>query len=335
VRILLSILLVLLVVPSYDMVPPAPRLASKGRMTVTPVMLDRHDPGRRSVGRLIFLGGVALASDDPAFGGFSSMRVAGDRFTLLSDSGNFIHFRMNRRWRVSDLHFGNLPDGPGTGWEKADRDSESTASDPATGQVWVGFENYNAIWRYSAGFRRAEASVRPKDMARWPYGGGPEAMVRLAEGHFIVFGETAHWPHRHAHAVRWFDRDPTIDPVSGFRFDYAAPHGYNPSDAVELPDGDLLVLNRRFELPYNFTAILTIVPRAAIAPDRTVPGKQIATFAAPLIHDNFEALAVTREGRDTIVWMASDDNQSILERSLLLKFRLESPARLSFSARRE
>lgn len=147
VRILLSILLVLLFVPSYDTVPPAPRLAPIGRMTVTPVMLDTHDPGRRRVGRLTFLGGVALASRDPAFGGFSSMHVAGDRFTLLSDGGNFIDFRMDRRWRVSDLHFGNLPAGPGTGWQKADRDSESMTSDPATGRIWVGFEAYNAIWR--------------------------------------------------------------------------------------------------------------------------------------------------------------------------------------------
>jgi hypothetical protein len=39
-------------------------------------------------------------------------------------------------------------------------------------------------------------------------------------------------------------------------------------------------------------------------------------------HDNFEALAITREGADTIVWIASDDNGEFWEQSLLLKFRL-------------
>ncbi|WP_255587085.1 esterase-like activity of phytase family protein [Hephaestia mangrovi] len=325
VRLLFSILIVLLLVPSYATVPPEPRLAAMGRMTVRKVVLDSSDPARRHVGRLTWLGGIALSSDDPAFGGFSSMSLVGDRFTLLSDGGNFIDFRMDGDWRIGDLHFGNLPDGPGTGWEKSDRDSESMARDPKTGDIWVGFEVYNAIWRYSAGFAHAEAHVRPKDMAKWPIAGGPESMVRLRDGHFVVFGETAHWPHDHAHAARWFDHDPTIDPTTGFRFDYAPPHGYDPSDAVELPDGDLLVLNRRFQLPYTFTAILTIVPRAEIAPGKTAIGTPIATFAAPLIHDNFEALAVTREGKDTIIWMASDDNQSILERSLLLKFRLDPP----------
>ena len=323
VRVLLSILLVLLLVPGYATVPPVPRLAPEGRMTVRPVMLDAHDAQRRRVGRLTWLGGVELASDDPAFGGYSSMRVAGDRFTLLSDGGNVVDFRLDRRWRIGELRFGNLPDGPGTGWQKEDRDSESMASDPATGRLWVGFEDANAIWRYSPGFARAEARARPSDMARWPKAAGPASLVRLRDGHFIVFAEKAHWPHDHAHAARWFDRDPTTDPTRGFRFDYLPPDHYDPSDAAELPDGDLLVLNRRFELPYDFSAILTIVPRAAIAPGKRVAGTPIARFAAPLIHDNFEALAVTREGADTIVWIASDDNQSMLERSLLLKFRLE------------
>jgi len=323
VRVLLSILLVLLFVPGYAAMPPAPRLPASGRMTVRPVTLDAHDPARRQVGRLTFLGGIALASDAPAFGGFSSMRVAGDRFTLLSDGGTFITFRMDARWRIDRLRFGNLPDGPGTGWEKVDRDSESMAADPVTGRLWVGFEKYNAIWRYAPGLAAAEARARPQAMAHWPGNGGPESLVHLRDGHFVVLSETGRWPHEKGRAALWLTRDPTIDPSTGFRFSYRPPRGYDPSDAAELPDGDLLVLNRRFALPYDFTAILTIVPRAAIAPGRTVKGVPVARFAAPLIHDNFEALAVTREGADTIVWIASDDNQSMLQRSLLLKFRLD------------
>jgi hypothetical protein len=52
-------------------------------------------------------------------------------------------------------------------------------------------------------------------------------------------------------------------------------------------------------------------------------GIEIASFARPLLHDNFEALAITQEGADTIVWIASDDNGQFWEQSLLLKFRLE------------
>lgn len=322
VRVLLSVLLILLFVPGYSAIAPGPRLRSHGRMVVRPVLLDSHDPARRHIGQLTFLGGISLASNDPAFGGYSSMRVVGDRFTLLSDGGNWIDFRMGDDWRIRALHFANLPAGPGTGWEKRDRDSESMTADPA-GHIWVGFERYNAIWRYAPGFAHAERRARPQVMAHWPSNGGPESMVRLRDGHFIVLSETGRWPHAKGHAAYLFDGDPTVDPSAGFAFAYAPPHGYDPSDAVELPDGDVLVLNRRFSLPYIFTAILTIVPRAQIAPGNIVAGRPIATFAAPFIHDNFEALAVTREAGRTIIWMASDDNQSVLQRSLLLKFQLD------------
>jgi hypothetical protein len=327
VRLLLSILLVLLFVPGYATVPPAPRLKAQGRMTVRPVPLDARDPARRRVGRLTYLGGVALSSADPAFGGFSSLTVTGDRFTLLGDGGSFIAFRMGADWRIGDLRFGVLPDGPGTGWNKADRDSESMTLDPASGRIWVGFEDSNALWRYAPGFAQAEARARPQAMRKWPLAGGPESFVRLRDGRFVVIGETARWPHDRARAALLFAGDPTAVATPLFRFSYAPPAGYDPSDAAELPDGDLLVLNRRFALPYDFTAILTIVPRAEIAPGKTVRGTPIARFAAPLIHDNFEGVAVTREGDDTIVWIASDDNQSVLERSLLLKFRLDPDKR--------
>ena len=42
-----------------------------------------------------------------------------------------------------------------------------------------------------------------------------------------------------------------------------------------------------------------------------------------MLHDNFEALAAVREGKDTILWIASDDNLEAWEQSLLLKFRLD------------
>jgi hypothetical protein len=83
------------------------------------------------------------------------------------------------------------------------------------------------------------------------------------------------------------------------------------------------VLNRRFALPFSFSAKLTIVDPAAIRPGRLIKGTEIATLAAPLIHDNFEGVAVVREGNRTILWIVSDDNQSWMERTLLLKFRLE------------
>ena len=152
---------------------------------------------------------------------------------------------------------------------------------------------------------------------------GAEAMTLMPGGGMIVIGETEPWPGGKGRAGIRFSGDPTQAPRAGFRFSYMPPKGYDPSDMAVLPDGDLMILNRRFVFPFNFTAKLTIVDSAAIRPGALVQGREIATFAAPLLHDNFEGLAITREGPATIVWIVSDDNQSFLQRSLLLKFRLD------------
>jgi hypothetical protein len=295
------------------------------RMTVERVPLDLQDPSRTRVGALTYLGGIRLKSPERAFGGFSSMRIIGDDFTLLSDGGTFIRFRMGKDWTPRDVQFGDLPDGPRDGWLKADRDSESLASDPATGQVWVGFEQHNAIWRYNANLTRAERSAQPEAMKGWSDNGGPESLVRLHDGRFLTIGETSRPKgSRIGREGLIFPGDPTMPGIKPIRFVYMPPNElYDPADAVQLPDGRLIVLNRRFSVPGLFTAKLTLIDPRAIRPGAVVRGTEIATLAAPLIHDNYEALAVTREGDDTILWIASDDNQQFWEWSLLLKFRIE------------
>lgn len=301
-------------------------LGPKARITATPVPLDSRSPARVKVGALTYLGGVRLRSPDWAFGGFSAMQVAGDRFLLVSDAGNIVRFRMDGNFRLSDASFADVTLGPGTGHYKLDRDVESLTADPATGRIWLGFEQSNAIWRYDAALTRPDRFVRPAAMRDWSDNGGPESMVRLRDGRFIVISETSRPRGTLAKTGRtalMFAGDPTEAPDHGFRFTYVPPAGFDPSEMTELPDGRLIVLNRRFSVSDLFTAKLTLVDPSTIRPGAAVEGREIAHFEAPLLHDNFEALAVTREGEDTILWMASDDNQQFWEQSLLLKFRLD------------
>jgi hypothetical protein len=327
----LSVLLMLTVTSSG--VEPRPVLGDRPIMWAKPVLLDASDPARRRVGGLTYLGGLALTSPDPAFGGFSAMRVAGERFTLLSDGGNIVGFRMGPDLQPRDVRFADLP-GPGTGAIKRHRDSESLTWDPQSGRVWVGFENRNAIWRYDATLAHRERSVRPAAMADWSIAGGAEAMVRLRNGQFIVFSETARPKGlRDARIVLRFAGDPTETKGAPLRFAYVPPAGYDPTDAAELPDGRLLVLNRRLSLAGLFTAKISMIDIRGVRPGGVVRGAEIASFERPLLHDNFEALAITREGADTIVWIASDDNGQFWEQSLLLKFKLDGQAKSPLPAK--
>ncbi len=316
----LSSLLMLTVTASG--IEPRAVLGDRPEIVATPVPLDPSDPARTKLGALTYLGGLVLHSGDPAFGGFSAMRVTGDTFTLLSDGGNLVTFRMGADLRPREWRFADLP-GPGTGAIKRHRDSESLTWDPATGRAWVGFENRNAIWRYDSSLTRAERSVQPAAMADWSIAGGAEAMVRLRSGQFLVLSETARPPGRpDARILLRFASDPTEKAPPPERLAYVPPANYDPTDMAELPDGRLLILNRRLSLAGLFTARLVLLDMHAVRAGQAIRGVELARFERPVQHDNFEALAVTREGADTIVWIVSDDNGEFWEQSLLLKFRL-------------
>lgn len=333
--ILFVILAVLLIVPGWSGEERLALLGDKPQMIATRVDLDPADPRRRRVGALTYLGGVALRSIDPAFGGYSALAVAqapdGDHFTMLSDGGNVVAFTMGADWRPHRLRFRNLPAGPGIGWEKRDRDSESLAVDPVTGTAWIGFESYNAIWRYAPHFSHAEVQVDPPAMAGWPVNGGAESLARLPDGRFLTISEQRHVPRkrwRSSDSIRLqsreallFPGDPTVTRPRRLAY---IPHGrFDPADAAALPNGDVLVLDRAFRLPYHFSNRLSLVPAKAIRAGGIARGRLLATLDAPLIHDNFEGVAATIENGATIVWLISDDNQSMLQRTLLLKFRLD------------
>lgn len=329
---------VLTVVPGWTGEARRPELGGTARIAASPVTLDPRDPSRRRLGALTYLGGWELTSPDGAFGGYSALIVSAagrrHRVTLLSDGGNVAAFTLDEQNRLQAPAFANLPTGPGIGWDKADRDSESLATDPVSGRLWVAFENHNAIMRYSRGFRSGERLVRPRAMRKWPKAGGAEAMVRRSDGSFVAISEMERpskrvWPGPRRGQARegliWA-ADPverTTPPPS--RFTYVTVGHYDVSDAAMLPDGRMLVLERAFDWPYRFHNRVVLVAAGAVRPGAVVRGRLVAELDAPLIHDNFEGIAATREGRDTIVWLVSDDNRTpVLQRTLLLRFRLDA-----------
>lgn len=290
-------------------------------LRATPVPLARDDPARTRAGGLAWLGGWQLASGDRRFGGISSLLAERGRFIAIGDAGNIMRFRLTPGGGIVDEGTSALTAGPGTGQRKSERDTESATRDPISGQIWIGFESANQLWRYSPDLIRAEAHAAPAAMTGWPSNGGPEALVRLRDGRFLVLAEEARRADGSTEALL-FPGDPTAPGARPLRFGYRAPRGYAATDAAELPDGRLLVLHRRFTLMDGLSAKLAVVDLAGAKEGAALVGREIATLAPPLTVDNMEALAVEEEGDRTIVWIASDDNFSAMQRTLLLKFAL-------------
>lgn len=312
-----SILAVVLIVPRWSgderlpLIDPTPTVSAK-------VYVPKGGWPKR-IGALESVGALTLSSDDPAWGGFSAITLDRGRATLLSDGGNLVRFAI-RNGRIGAAQGFVLNDGPGIGWERWDRDSESLTLDPARGTAWVGYENHNQIWRYAADFTRAEGRAKPRAMRSWVRNQGAESLVRLRDGRFIAIAERK--PDRRTRHAVIFAGDPTRPGISTTRFRIVPPDRYDPSDAAELPNGDLLVLTRRFQYPFTFTAKLLRIPRAAIRAGVEARGTVIATLAPPIVGENCEGIAITRENGATMVWIVTDNDLMSWRPTYLMKFRL-------------
>ena len=145
-------------------------------------------------------------------------------------------------------------------------------------------------------------------MRRWRGNSGAEAMVRLADGRFLVFAEGKDDGAPYSDAVL-FAGDPAAAGTPPLRLRYRRPAGFRVTDAALLPDGRLLILNRRFAWLDGLFGAADVADAAGLARRAaTIEGREVATLESPLTVDNMEALSVTVENGRTIVWIASDDN---------------------------
>lgn len=283
----------------------------------TPVTLDEDHPGATRLGRLTFLGGWALTSNDERFGGISALHVEAGEVLALSDAGWRIRFPLRNGRRTVRAAIAMMEAGPGPAEEKENRDSESLAV--AGRALWVGYEQANQVWRYDRSDFAPLASAAPAAMARWTANRGAEAMVRLADGRFLIFNEGKGGDSD----ALLFAADPARAGTPAIRLRYRPPATYRITDAGLLPDGRLALLHRRVGLFEGFTARLTVARLPALKAGAVIRGEEAAAFQGGITRDNFEALSVSREGGRTILWLASDDNYNKLQRTLLLKFALE------------
>lgn len=302
--------------PPPDAPPAGPEEAI---LTFAPVALDAGDPARRRIGALDFLGGWALTASTPRFGSISAMHVEGGQVIALSDAGVLFRFALPVGEGSMRVLLVPLPSGPGPANRKSNRDTESMWIEGPW--LWAGFEKHNMIWRYRRSDLRAMAAARPAPMRRWRANAGPEAMVRLADGRFLVLGEGLSDSRPFGDAVL-FDGDPADRRTPAASLRYRRVPGFRITDAAMLPDGRLLLLNRRFAWLEGLSAVLVVADARNLREGATIEGREIARLQPPLALDNMEALSVTRENGRTIVWIASDDNFFPLQRTLLLKFAL-------------
>jgi hypothetical protein len=291
---------------------------------------DPRDRSRGRFGSLEWRSGLVLTSSFRGFGGLSGLRLdlKGEKFIALSDKGSWFTGRIVYSGRemkgLADVEASPMigPDGrpiTARGWF----DSESLALDGSL--VYVGLERVNQVLRFdfSKGYTRSRGEVvaMPPAVKKLPYNQGLEALVFVPKG-LPLAGTLI------AMSERGLDSQGNLvaflvgGPTPG-QFSIRRTNNFDISDAVLLPEGDLLILERKFSWFSGVGIRIRRIPLKSIAPGAVVDGPSIFDADLGQEIDNMEGIDahVTPEG-DTVLTMVSDDNFSLLQRTLLLQFTL-------------
>jgi len=308
---------------------------------------DRSRPEVKRFGALEFRGGLVLNSPSPNFGGWSGLLMESDGRGLLSisDVGTWlsadIAYEGTRPIGLKGARLGPLRDSRGRPLRsKREQDAEGLTlleGDLRRGTLLISFERLHRIVRYPVRERQIGAPVgslrMPADARRMMENQGLEAIAILRggrhKGSLVAFAERLTGGSGYHTGWIWVGGEPQ-------RFHLSDIDGFNITDAAVLPDGDLLVLERRYRVTEGVKMRLRRIAAAELVPGARITGSTLVEANSGFEIDNMEGLAVHRSpAGETVVSMISDDNfNRLLQRTLFLQFTLlDEPRRASAIAR--
>jgi len=298
---------------------------------VTSSVIKTFVPGsqQRVYGKLEFLGGFEYTSSDRRVGGVSSIRFRSDgrQFVAVLDTGDWMTGAITRDGNghltgLADVTVVPILDRNGAAGSKSDMDAEGLAL--WRDEVVVSFERRHRIDAFpdpgfASGVPRTLDMVIPKQELR--SNGGIET-VAAAPNESPLRGALV------AVAERSIDAEGNLfaaildGPLKGL-FKVAKNEPWAVTDGAFLPDGDLLLLERRFSFTGGVGMRIRRISGDTIYPGALVDGEVLIEAAMGAEIDNMEGLdVVPAPDGDLRIIIVSDDNKSFLQRNLMLEFRL-------------
>jgi hypothetical protein len=316
--------------------PTKPRVAEppvKVEVQARPIAaFEPRDPSRRRFGQLQFRGGIELTSAYKEFGGISALRVAADgaRFLALTDQGRWLRGRIvydrGQPAGVADVEMAPVlgPDGrpfAARRWY----DTEALAWDGGT--VYVGIERVHQIVRFDYGrhglLARGQAIAVPPAFKLFPSNKSIEGLVFVPKGSPLA-GTLIAFPESGLDASGNHQAFLIGGPTPG-AFAIKRSDEFDIGDAALLPQGDLLILERRYSMLRGVAMRIRRIALGAVRPGALVDGRELIFADLGSQIDNMEGLAVHRTASgDTVLTLISDDNFSPIQRTVLLQFTLMS-----------
>jgi hypothetical protein len=276
------------------------RAADSIAVHAAPVLFDVNNPDRIKAGRLVYRGGLILTSPDSRFGGWSDLSISrdGKRFVSISDNGYWLDADLQHDARgvpsgLTNARLGELIGRTGLPLVKrVISDAEGLAALP-DGSFLVTYERFHRIWRYPASDPPFSIAPRalpsPARLREAPDNGGIEAIMHLSDGRLMAFVEELRDGDEN---VGWIGNG-----ESWSELHYRTAPDFKPTGLAEFPPGtfaagDVLVLERRFNLFEGFGARIALLRQADLKPGAHLAGIEIARLQAPQTIDNFEGIEI-------------------------------------------
>jgi len=310
-----------------------PDIAAADPIKVSHEPIDYFNIGSsdQSAGKLTYIGGLEIESEDKSFGGFSGLRISSDgkRLYSVSDTSLWLTAEIKRDEKdkiiaLSKTNLSCLCRANGSPYgSKHWGDAEGL--EIAGKSAYVVFERLNRINIYPIKSdltpgkpKQATASFKPFKVS---YSEGLEALALAPKasplaGKFIAIAEESL-------NAKGQNRAFIADAKTITEFAITRDSDYSVTDATFLPDGDLLILERRVGLSVGVGTRIRRIKSAAIKKGAELTGETLMEASLSSRIDNMEGITTWQTSTgETRIAIMSDDNFNVIQRTLLLEFRL-------------
>jgi hypothetical protein len=307
----------------------SPVAPASEQVPITARMISQFKSGSEQTmfGPLEFLGGIEFSSSDGRLQSLSSIRFRSDGSSFISvlDTGNWLTGRIERdgKGRISGLSRASIHPillRGGRSGSKLNTDAEGLAL--RGGQAVVSFEQQvypDPGFETSEPSRSLDFLIPRRELRR---NAGMETVVASSpasslKGSLVVIAE--HSLDEKGNLLGAILEGPLKGQFTVVRHD-----PFDATDGAFLPNGDLLLLERRFSFLGGVGMRIRRIRGDSIRPGAVVDGEVLIDADMGSAIDNMEGLDVVAgaDGKPHLI-LVSDDNGNFLQRNVLLEFRLD------------
>jgi len=305
------------------------------KINAQPVDFAPYDSAHVRFGKLEWRGGLLLTSTHEHFGGFSGLVLdrSGKNMVAITDRGWWmsaaLEYRNNKLSGIKNARFAKLLNARSKPFKgKRWRDSESIIAlgrGRNLSRLLISFERRHRILQYAFGKHGLRATGHriktPRDLEHLEYNKGLEAIAEFGKNTILkgaVIALSERTLDANGNIRGWILSGPYKGALSVRR-----SNDFDLTDAETLPNGDLLILERKVSMLTGLEFRIRRIAAVTIRPGAVLDGPVLIESGMQNTVDNMEGMSlhVAPDGELRLT-LISDDNFSLLQRTLLLQFAL-------------